>query len=77
MSTLCFCLFVTFSFRKIHIITMKPDGSVTKLLYPQYISSNASKNIVISLVVPAYNEEKRLPIMLNETIDVKKALLIH
>ena len=33
-------------------------------------NAEESKSIEISIVVPAYNEEKRLPLMLPETIEV-------
>ena len=34
-------------------------------------SKELNKGVEISLVVPAYNEEKRLPTMLNKTLEVK------
>ena len=33
--------------------------------------ADKNKNIYLSIVIPSYNEEERLPIMLKETIEVK------
>jgi len=48
----------------------QPDGSIKKIPFPEYIANVAPKKVVVSLVIPAYNEEERLPKMLDETIDV-------
>lgn len=55
---------------------MQTDGSIKKILYPEYMSLNSMKKISLSLVVPAYNEEQRLPVMLTETINVEKLTIL-
>ena len=45
--------------------------------YTEYVENVSSKKTVdISLIIPAYNEEKRLPPMLKETIPVKNFYFI-
>ncbi len=41
-----------------------------KIKYAEYMKID--KKIMLSIVVPAYNEEQRLPIMLAETKNVQK-----
>ena len=53
------------------ILVQQKDGSVKKIPYPEYMSKVAPQKVDVSLVVPAYNEEARLPIMLKETIEVR------
>jgi len=51
--------------RKIIVIRKNKTVSIH-----DYIKEEKNKNIYLSVVIPAYNEEKRLPIMLKETLNV-------
>jgi hypothetical protein len=45
--------------------------------FKDYTAAMAGKDVFFSLVVPAYNEETRLPKMLKETIEVKVELKLQ
>ena len=47
---------------------VKTRDSSTK--FTDYLAQELKKKIVVSLVVPSYNEEVRIPVMLSTTIDV-------
>lgn len=58
-------------------MVQQKDGSVKKIPYPEYMSGVAPQKVDVSLVVPAYNEEKRLPVMLKETIEVSLCFFLN
>ena len=48
---------------------MYENGNVVKIETP-YLLNSQSHDIDLSIVVPAYNEESRLPVMMKDTLEV-------
>lgn len=42
-----------------------------------YLLDNINYDVDLSIVVPAYNEESRLPIMMKDTVEVRKIEFIN
>ena len=55
------------------------DGKQMKTEKPTLIESvpHSKSDVDLTLVIPAYNEENRLPKMMTETIEVKLGIITH
>lgn len=49
-----------------------PNDGNKRIQFPSVYSNDSNDRVYVSLIVPAYNEQERLPIMLDETIQYLK-----
>ena len=51
---------------------MDPNDGNKRIQFPSVYSNDTKDRVYVSLIVPSYNEQERLPIMLDETLQYLK-----